>query len=186
MKFLRRFLFTVFVLLTAGVLFRGCIYRKVVVYHSAGVRQPVALSAESLAVAISECAAAEKNPDAETIATDALQLTADKLRFASEGTSNNPNGLITSQRAHCVGYAAFFTTVCNELFRLHNMQDTWVAQHHIGKLFAFGNNVHTYFQSPFFRDHDFVLIKNKTTGETIAVDPSLYDYLYVERVRLAH
>lgn len=184
MKFLRRFLFTVLVLLTTGVLFRGCIYRKAVTYRSAGVRQPYALTAAALADAIAVCAASENNPDVETVIADALELTDNTLCFASTGTTDNPNKLIVSERAHCVGYAAFFTTVCNELLWKNNMHETWVAQQHIGKLTVFGKNIHAFFKSPFFRDHDFVIIKNKITGETIAVDPSLYDYLYVERVRV--
>jgi hypothetical protein len=184
MKFLRRFLFTVMVLLTIAVLFRGCIFRNTVTYRSAGTRQPHAVTAAALADAIAVCAEAENNPDVETVIADALALTDQTLCFASTGTTNNPNTLIVSERAHCVGYAAFFTTVCNELLRKNNMQQTWVAQQHIGKLTVFGKDIHAYFQSSFFRDHDFVIIKNKVTGETIAVDPSLYDYLYVDRVHL--
>jgi hypothetical protein len=184
MKFLRRFLFLIMVLLTAGTLFRGPVFRGAVAYRSAGVRQAYAITASALAEAVADYATSETNPDVETVIADALQLTANALCFASTGTSDNPNTLIASERAHCVGYAAFFTTVCNELLRKNNMHKTWVAQQHIGKLAVFGKNIHAFFKSSFFRDHDFVIIKNKITGETIAVDPSLYDYLYVERVRL--
>lgn len=182
MKFLRRFLLTVLVLLSLAMLFRGWIYRSLVTYRSAGTRVTYTVTDPALAAAVAACADGDNNPGVQQVLDDALQLTADKLYFRSSNTSGNPNELIRSQRAHCVGYAAFYAAVCNELFRKHAMQDNWVAQPQIGQLFLFDTNIHTYFQSTFFKDHDFVTIENKTTGEVFAVDPSLYDYLYVERV----
>ena len=52
----------------------------------------------------------------------------------------------------------------------------------IGKLDFLGMNVHNWFDSSFLKDHDFVIIRNKETGEIKAVDPTLYDYLYIEVV----
>ena len=34
----------------------------------------------------------------------------------------------------------------------------------------------------FFKDHDFVTIENKETGEIFAVDPSVNDYLFIDFV----
>ena len=38
-------------------------------------------------------------------------------------------------------------------------------------------------KSTFFKDHDFVTIENKVTGEVFAVDPTLYDYSGIKLVR---
>ena len=38
--------------------------------------------------------------------------------------------------------------------------------------------------TPFFKDHDFAIIRNKRTGERIAVDPNVYDYLIIREITL--
>ncbi|GGG62573.1 hypothetical protein GCM10011378_43400 [Hymenobacter glacieicola] len=40
--------------------------------------------------------------------------------------------------------------------------------------------MHKYFNSAFFKDHDFVTIENKRTGKVYAVDPTIDDYLSVD------
>ncbi len=55
----------------------------------------------------------------------------------------------------------------------------WVARSQIGQLYFLGTYVHPYFHSPFSKDHDFVIIENKTTGEIFAVDPTVSDYLFI-------
>jgi hypothetical protein len=83
-----------------------------------------------------------------------------------------------------VGYAAFFATTCNYLLKKYHLDATWTAQPQAGKMYLLGENIHPYFHSPFFRDHDFVVIKNKVTGEILAVDPTIHDYLFINKVAL--
>jgi len=64
------------------------------------------------------------------------------------------------------------------------LDNEWKATAHIGKLDLFGENIHSYIKSPFFKNHDFVIIMNITTQEKIIIDPSLYDYLMIEKVTL--
>ncbi|MFN6038610.1 MAG: hypothetical protein ACK452_09085, partial [Bacteroidota bacterium] len=57
------------------------------------------------------------------------------------------------------------------------------VKHHIGHIHFFGFDVHDWFSSKFFQDHDFVSIENKKTGEIYAVDPTAEDYLFIEFIR---
>jgi len=50
----------------------------------------------------------------------------------------------------------------------------------VEQLYFLGTNIHKYFNSSFFKDHDFVTIENKTTGEIFAVDPTVNDYLRID------
>ena len=53
------------------------------------------------------------------------------------------------------------------------------AKHQIGQLHYLEINIHKYFNSSFFKNHDFVTIENRETEEIIAVDPTVNDYLYI-------
>ena len=66
----------------------------------------------------------------------------------------------------------------------NRLSDLWVATPQIGQLYLMGKNIHPYFNSAFFKDHDFVIIENLKTGEIVAVDPSLHDYTGIQHVDL--
>lgn len=70
----------------------------------------------------------------------------------------------------------------NYLLKKRKMDDVWVAQPQVGLLNFLGIDIHQYFVSSFFRDHDFVIVRNKTTEEVIAVDPTVHDYLLLDYV----
>ncbi|MBK8847678.1 MAG: hypothetical protein IPO27_14490 [Bacteroidetes bacterium] len=88
--------------------------------------------------------------------------------------------LIDSKAANCIGYASFFVTTCNHLLKENNLDNSWKATSHIGHIYFLGKNIHVYFDLPLFKDHDFVTIENKTTGEIFAVDPTINDYLFID------
>lgn len=121
-----------------------------------------------------------KNP--ENIIDRALEVTSEKLSFTFNKCDKDPDKLLKSKRANCVGYAAFFSATCNKLFEQNKMND-WSATPMVAQIYLFGVNVHPFISSPFFKDHDFVKIENNRTGERFFVDPSLYDYTGIERVR---
>ena len=56
------------------------------------------------------------------------------------------------------------------------------CRHYVGKIYFAGQNINALFNDPFFKDHDFNIIKSADGKEEIAVDPSLYEYLNVKRV----
>jgi hypothetical protein len=94
----------------------------------------------------------------------------------------DPNKLIFTRTAHCVGYATFFATTCNQLLSEYGVADEWIAKPHAGQLYFLGANVHQYVNSSFFKDHDFVTIENKKTGRIFVVDPTINDYLFIDFV----
>lgn len=181
MKTLKRIAFTLFLLLIATVVFRSWLYNHMVSYKSIAARNAYSLTDKSL---ISEL---EKeipgSPTPEQLIEQALAFTANQLTYSTHQQSANPNKLYYSHNAHCVGYAAYYAACCNHLFVKHNYKD-WRAAPVAGQLYLLGVNVHPYFHSPFFKDHDFVLLTNTKTGQTIAVDPSLYDYTFIKKVSI--
>ena len=182
MKFIKRSLLLILSFAIGCILFRGPIFRCFVTYKQIGQRPNHLPHSKNLIDYIETNADGQKNPDPEKIIKQARSLTSKQLHFSSTANETDPNILITSKAAHCVGYAAFFSTTCNYLFKKHNLAGQWVATPKIGQLYLFGVNVHLYFHGAFFKDHDFVLIENKTTGETLAVDPTVHDYLRIDFV----
>ncbi len=182
MKTLKKTFITMLIIGATLFLFRGGLFRFMVSYENSGTGMSYQATSSDLIKYLDENGSTQLNID--QIIVTSLDLTADKLRFTADANDNNPNDLITTETAHCVGYATFCATACNYLLRQNSLNDTWKAQAHKGQLYVFGKNVHQFFDSPFFKDHDFVIIENTTTGATIAVDPSVYDYLWVEKVTL--
>lgn len=165
-----------------AVLFRGCLYRQVVAYDSIDIRMNYKITDKKLQDCINASMENESEMNIDEIIERSLEITACELNFTSAKNDVDPNRLIHSRTAHCVGYAAFCAAVCNDILKKHHLDRTWSATPHIGKLYFLGMNAHNWFNSPFFKDHDFVIIRNRETGEIKAVDPTLYDYFYIEEV----
>ncbi|MFN5641815.1 MAG: hypothetical protein ACK4V4_04615 [Sphingobacteriales bacterium] len=180
MKFLKRIFLIILILTTIGLLFGGWFYRHLVTYKSVGLRKSYLANEKNLVDYIDSSANEQTDPEIEQIIKLGLSLTSRKLNFTADKNDIDPNNLITSKTAHCVGYASFFATTCNYLLNKYNLADTWTAKPQVGELYFLGQNINKYFNSPFFKDHDFVTIENKKTGEKFAVDPTVNDYLYIE------
>jgi hypothetical protein len=186
---MRKFTRAAIVLLILGVLgftLRGWIYRQFVFYKSAGVRQEYSITQPELIRFVEEGASKQKLTDISDIINLSLSLTSRHLTFTSSENEVDPNKLVTLGRAHCVGYAHFFTAICNYLLQRNELSGEWKAISQIGHIYLFGNDIHKYFKTPFFKDHDFVTIKNQITGEIIAVDPTLNDYSWIKFIRYRH
>jgi len=153
-----------------------------VTYKSVGLRTNYSATDDKLVDFINASADEQTDPDIETIIKLGLSITSGQLNFTADKNDTDPNKLITSKTAHCVGYATFFATTCNHLLDKYNLADTWTAKPQVGQLYFLGTNVHQYFNTPFFKDHDFATIENKTTGQIFAVDPTVSDYLFIDFV----
>lgn len=180
MKFIQRIILAIIMLTIIVFLFRGWLYRHLVRYHSAGVRTNYVATDDQLINYIETSADKQTDLDIAQIIQLGLSITSKQLHFTATQNAIDPNQLVYSKAAHCVGYAAFFATTCNYLLKKYNLGNHWEAKPHIGQLYFLGTNVHQYSNAPFFADHDFVTIKNKTTGEIRAVDPTLSDYLDID------
>ncbi len=182
MKIIKRIFLTIFILTVVGFLLRGWLYRHLVTYKSIGTRSNYYASNEKLINCIDKKGDKQTNPEIKQIIKLSLSITSKQLKFTGNKNQTDPNKLINSKTAHCVGYASFFSTTCNYLLKRNNLSKSWVAKPQAGQLYFLRTNIHTYFNSSFFKDHDFVTIENKTTGEIYAVDPTVNDYLSIDFV----
>ena len=180
MKNIKRIILTLLVLTMVGLLFRGSIYRRLVTYKSVGPRTDYSATHNKLVDYINVNTYEYTNPEIEQIIKLGLSITSRQLNFSAQKNDIDPNKLIVSKSAHCVGYATFFATTCNYLLEKNNLADTWTAKPQVGQLHFLGTNIHKYFNASFFKDHDFVTIKNKRTGQIFAVDPTVNDYLCID------
>jgi hypothetical protein len=181
MKIIKRIALAILVLTVIGLIFRGWLYRHMVTYKSAGQRMTY-LTGEKLADYIEASIDNKKHLNVDEVIVYGLRITSQQLNFMGNKNDNDPNKLLYSKTAHCVGYTSFFVTTCNYLLKKHNLSNTWTAKPQIGQLYFLGVNIHQYFSTPFFKDHDFATIENKTTGEVLAIDPTVNDYLFIDFV----
>ena len=185
MKFIKHSLLMILLLTAVGFLFRGWIYRHSVSYKAVGMRTTYPARNKIFTQYIYSCIDHQREPDIKQIIKLALSITSEKLTYTADKNDIHPNKLITTRKAHCVGYAAFFTTTCNYLLAKYNLSSQWTAKPRLGQLYFLGTNIHPYFPTPIFKDHDFVTIENKETGEIFAVDPTVKDYLSIDFVSLS-
>lgn len=164
-----------------GLLFRGWIYRHVVTYRS--ISQPTAyIMTNPDLIKLANSLGTDPFTDVDAGISSALGLTSQQLRYTTSTCSTDPNQLVDSHRTHCVGYAHFFSALCNHWFHIKGVSKDWEATVHRGQLYVMGINIHQFFHSPFFSNHDFVVIRHKKTQEIIAVDPTIHDYLFINRI----
>ena len=185
MKFIKRTLLIILILSTVGLLFRGWFYRHLVTYKSVKIRTNYLATNIKLTDYIDANTDNQTDPDIKQIIKLGLSITSRKLNFTVDKNDTDPNKLIISKTAHCVGYASFFATTCNYLLEKYNLSDTWTAKPQAGQLHFLGTNIHDYLtkffkDTDFIKDHDFVTIENKKTGEILAVDPTANDYLRID------
>ncbi|MBL7799061.1 MAG: hypothetical protein JNJ90_21355 [Saprospiraceae bacterium] len=163
------------------LLFKGWIYRWAVTYQEIGQRQVIALQ-DSGVVADMQKKRNQRALSVEEIVEISRSETSARLRYTTGKASSNPNVAARSGAANCVGYSALFGSMVNQLSLEQRSSHSLRARHLIGRLYFLGVDMHQFFSSPFFRDHDFVEIEDVTTGEKIFVDPVVSDYLGIDRV----
>lgn len=168
------------------VAFRGQLFRYLVKYDTIGARKNDHISSETsiFSAYLKTLEIGVPNPNLEDILSYTLSLTSSNLYFTTGKAENLPERLHVTRGANCIGYAAYFTQICNTLLTKHQLDHEWKAQQEIGQLFFLGKNVHHWLRSPFLRDHDFVIITNSRTGQRLAVDPSIHDCLRIDSVTL--
>ncbi|NVO03026.1 MAG: hypothetical protein HXX09_10040 [Bacteroidetes bacterium] len=182
MKIIKRIVLAILIIIAIGLLFRGWFYRNLIIYKSVGQRTNYLVTDRKLADYIELSVGEKKDPDIKDIIKLSLSITSHQLNFTASRNYNDPNKLIYSKTAHCVGYASFFATTCNYLLKKYELGGTWTAKPQIGQLYFLGTNINKFFKSSFFKDHDFVTIENKAACEIFAVDPTLNDYFYIDFV----
>lgn len=163
------------------LIFRSFLYRKFVSYKPVKARFSYTITENKIKIYVEEN---YKEQNINEIIDRSLSLTTEHLNFTSSKNYNNPNKLMFTKTANCIGYASFFSTICNYLINVNSLNQEWEAIPYAGELYFFGVNINHYFQSPFLKDHDFVIIRNKITNKKFVVDPSLSDYFYIDYVTI--
>jgi hypothetical protein len=113
-----------------------------------------------------------------------LEMTKDQLQFSFGKSDSDPEKLVHSKKANCVGYAAYFNSACNYALQKSRFNSEYECRHCVGKIYADTTEITALFNDPFFNDHDFNVIRPLKGGKDIVVDPSLYEYLGISRIRL--
>lgn len=185
MKIIKRIIQALLILILLGLIFRGWIFRHSFTYKEISQRISYIAIDKKLVSYIEESVDDEKDPEIEEIIKLGLSITSRHLKFTSSKNDNDPNKLINSKTAHCIGYAAFYSTTCNYLLKKFNRNNEWIAKPQKGQIYLFGTNIHKYFNTSFFESHDFVTIENNSTGEIFAVDPTVHDYFHIDFITLS-
>lgn len=167
LKFIFAFVLVLFVL-------RGFLFRLTVKYHQASSLRHQVINDEALLQYIGQ---QPSTTDIQEITKRCLNICAERLCFTAQKCDTDPNLLFASQKTNCIGYAAFFSTNCQALLQQNHLEGKYAVRHLRGHLSFLGMNVHPWFHSPFFKDHDYNVIENLETGEKIFVDASTYDLL---------
>ena len=182
-KYLKRIGLSILVLTLLCIIFRGPLYRLLVSYSVAGKRQQYTVRDKRFSAYLDSTTTGFRPADVRDLIRLSLKITAKRLNYTASRNDNDPNRLFQSKNAHCVGYAAFFSTTCSYLLDKFGYSKDWKSEPFVGLISLFGVNVHSYFESPFFKDHDFCRIANPKTGEQYYVDPTVHDYLDIDFVR---
>lgn len=181
-KIIRYTLLTLLILLCSGIIFRGFFYRQLFSYKSIGQRITYVATDKELLAFIDKETITFKPDNVKDIIEMSLKLTSARLEFIEAKNDIDPNKLIRTAHAHCIGYSAFFTTICNYLLYKYGFSTQWVSKPIIGKIYFCGINIHQFTNTAFFKDHDFNSIENMQTGEKYYTDPTLNDYFYIDYV----
>lgn len=180
MKKLLQILCVLLMLLFIG---RASIFRYYIKYIPTGEREMVVLNDQKMIDKLRK-EKGDKELSIEQIIDLSQKLTTSQLRFTSGKASSNPNNILKSRKANCIGYAALFSAITDFLIKDANLSTEYKVSHLVGTLDYMGENLNEKFNHPFFKDHDFNAIEVLQTGEKIYVDPSVSDYLGIDRVEV--
>jgi hypothetical protein len=111
----------------------------------------------------------------------ALNNTASELEFEMHRNALiDPNAILDRKTGHCKMYSYVLASTYNQLAKKCRSHSSCRVAY--GHVYFYGINLHQFFTSSFFKDHDFCVIKDK--NGVSAADAILFDYLSIDRVRL--
>lgn len=177
---MKKVLRNIFLIAIVLLLARSWIFRLLISYQPISDRPAIEAKDENLLQQL------ENQPidtSLQRIIKRSLNLTTSQLMFSFGKCDSDPNLLFHSKKANCVGYAAFFATVCNEAIRRAGLEKRYRAKHLRAKITLLGYDLHQLTDSPFFRDHDYNMVEDSQTGEKLFVDASTKDVLGIGFVK---
>jgi len=165
---------------------KGSIYRMVVKYEDAGNRKSYEVKDEALGAYINQNLpndeSLDANIDIDQIADISLDITVNTLDYYIEAQENDPQKVFTIGNANYVGYAAFNAAIADYLIKRFGLNKEWEVKPKKAKLYLFGTNKTKKAKEGWYKDHDFVVFRNKTTKEEFYIDPSAYESYGARRV----
>ncbi len=167
------------VLLAAAWLLRGSVFRLLVTYEATSdLGAASARPFPPLADGISRIG----GEDLEALAAAAGNLTSDALVFELRGRGQSAEGVARTGVANCEGYAALYSRVLAVLLEDRGLGERYEVRHVRGVQRFLGIDFQTNdLMPPPYRDHDFVIVREK--GKVVlAADPNLYDYFGILEV----
>ena len=138
------------------LVFRGFIYRHTISYTPIKTKTTIPLTNKKILTKIS-AAIDNQQLDVTQIVRIASSITNNQLQFTFQKISNNPNKIMVTQKANCVGYAAFFNAIVHYIIDKKGLQNHYQARHLVGKLDFLGVDLHQFFTDSFYQNHDYNL-----------------------------
>lgn len=164
---------------------KGYIYQMAVKYEDGGGRKNYEVKDEAFAKYINENLPNDEELDKkiniDMIVYFSQEMTAKALDFSEKVTESDPQKTLVGGLANYEGYAAFSAAIANYLAKMY-LNGEWEAKPKKGKLYLFGSNKTKGAKDGWFKDHDFVVFRNKNTKEEIYIDPVAYDLYGIKRV----
>ncbi|MDR2954738.1 MAG: hypothetical protein LBV43_06635 [Prevotella sp.] len=165
---------------------RGNIYQMIVKYEDDGNRKSYDIKNDALMTVINQSLPNDETLDltidVDQIIDISLGLTSDLLEYVPESKEKEPQKTFVAGYADYIGFAAFNASIADYLLKRFGMNKEWEVKPKKAKLYIFGANKTKKAQDGWFKDHDIVVFKNKTTKEEIYVDPSAYKSFGVGKV----
>jgi hypothetical protein len=114
-----------------------------------------------------------------------LGYTTVQLKFSKHQNVVDVNNFKKGTFAHCVGYAAFHSSILTYAQTLLN-SDLYKISHQRGHVTLFGFKLNKFLKGNFYQDHDFVRIENSAVSKYYFCDPSLYEYFRIHKIQLKY
>jgi hypothetical protein len=169
-----------FLLLLVLFLLRGWLFRLMVAYHPMSERSTIVAKDKNL---LQQLENQVVDTALQRIVDQSLDLTVSQLQFSFGKCESDPNRLFYTKKANCVGYAAYFNTVCENLIGQAGLESRFKVKHLRAKITFLDYDLHQVTDSPFFKDHDYNIVEDLGTGERIFVDASTQDVLGIGYVK---
>lgn len=111
----------------------------------------------------------------------ALRNTAFELDFDMHTNAlQNPNAILDRKSGHCKTYSYVVAATYNQMAKRKNIKGSCRVAY--GYVYLYGVNLHQFFKSSFFRNHDFCVITDRNGVR--AADAILFDYALIDQIRL--
>lgn len=169
-------------LLVVIFVFRGEIYQATVNYKDDGGRKNYKVKDKNLAIFIEDNIPNGQSKSIESLIDLSQELTNKALDLDVEIKENDPNKTVLLKRASKPGYATFTASVGNYLIDKYKLSEVWEARPVKGRIYLLDFDLHKKTGNKNFKDHDFVIFKNKITKKEISVDPRIYGSLRINRI----